>query len=1160
MPRLGLERWVPAAVLKRAPAMSFTPPPPALRAGRLTVLDKLRDTSDYWQRQQYFLDLTRDARRHGLNAYAPQFEEILRDEEDPDLLCWRLAKALGGSVPESLPPALEPYRQRPELAERYAQRESEAVIAELLDWATSQRKPQERRIRLLLGLIRNPSGRIAVTAQARITTPRLDDEPRTATQLHQLRSEMRRSPELFTPDTAALLEWLTDGVTAIADGRYYSDFDQVRRLNGTGLRSLVDRFHDSPLVTWGDELDPQLAARAGVRPGAQLSAERTPASLVPSFVARDSSLLITLAFVWADGRQRPLSEALYLRDSFEYSRSHPSFVIADGIITPVLQEPPAALVERIEGLGGLPVPAPERPQLLGALASQFPHVQAKLGTHTQWHRVQAVAALDLRPDDWMQIRLFARSTPAWVPGEPLAPDDVVFEYTPDQRWIRAPHGQPSRVEAGDAFAGISVSPADPTGQLEVASPVEPVAAVDTAQVWFEAPDPACVNPALDWLVATQAVAGGRARVSGRQPEWADRDTGWWLKLGRRGIEALAAAWDQRPTTMAFFGTGRVRRLLSGELRVMPRLKIKSSGLDWFSVAAEWEAQGIDLTDEDLATLRAATARFVKISSGWVRREAAEVHDAAASVLADLGIEPGAGEQRLSLWQLAGARPESLETLERLGADAETLGAVERLRQEIAAFTGLPRVGNPPGLVADLRPYQSRGVDFLVHTAALGIGTILADDMGLGKTVQALAWLLHLRAQDPDGGPSLVVCPASVVHNWQREAARFTPDLRVLLLTSGKTRHELRGAIPQHDLIVTNYALLRRDVEAWREVDLRAVIFDEAQNIKNPDAAVTKTAHKLRAHHRLALTGTPLENRALDLWSIVDVVSPGYLGPRARFQARFDRLDAPPHARALLAAKLRPMLLRRTKGEVARDLPERTEERIDCELGKEQRQLYLAEVRRSRNLIDQLSGTPGGIVKNKIHILAALTRLRQICCHPALAGGRSDIPSGKFDALFELLEPLLEEGHKVLVFSQFVECLRLLKKEMVARAIPHHMLTGQSKKRAEIVDGFQNDPRASVFLISLKAGGTGLNLTAASYVVLFDPWWNPAVEAQAIDRTHRIGQDRAVIAYRMIARGSIEEKIFELQQRKAALVRDILGEDGFARALTQDDLKYLLEEA
>jgi SNF2 family DNA or RNA helicase len=327
-------------------------------------------------------------------------------------------------------------------------------------------------------------------------------------------------------------------------------------------------------------------------------------------------------------------------------------------------------------------------------------------------------------------------------------------------------------------------------------------------------------------------------------------------------------------------------------------------------------------------------------------------------------------------------------------------------------------------------------------------------------------------------------------------------------------------------------------------------------VKNPDAAVTRVAASLRARHRLALTGTPLENRALDLWSIASAVAPGYLGARKAFADRFDRPDAPPHARALLAAKLRPILLRRLKRQVAPELPERIEERRDCELTAGQRKLYLAELRRSRALLEDIPDAKA-MARTRISILAALTRLRQICCHPALGQAKPSVGSGKFDALFELLEPLLAEGHKVLVFSQFVRCLELLAAEMAARGIRHHVLTGSTVRRDAVVDAFADDPEACVFLLSLKAGGTGLNLTAASYVVLFDPWWNPAAEAQAIDRTHRLGQDRTVIAYRLVARGTIEERIVELQARKATMVRDVLGEDGFARALTRDDLGWLL---
>jgi superfamily II DNA or RNA helicase len=1118
------------------------------------VVEKLRSARERWARERYFTQLVERAISAGFNFYLSPFPDIL-EEPDPDLLCWRLAQAIPQRTDGWLPPALAPYRNRPDLAERHAQRARLNLATELVRWAEQQRKPPARSLRVVLRLVETRA-QIGVNVEARLTTPRLSDAPRNMTQLQQLRNELRRTPGLLPPEQAALLEWLTDAQVGGTDA-YYAGYGPTRRLTGTVLKSLLSRIAGSPLVSWALDIAPDLAARGGVVPGAPVRVGADPVRLLPVCASRDGAVWVEFCFVWSDGRQRRLDEVLYLRGVDEWSaRSHPSLILADGEFSLVIEEPPEALLERFHEAGGLPLPSQDRSLVLGLLAANFPHLRQTLAAHTRYHHVSPVITLDLRDDDWLQIRVFAHSgAERWRPGDAAPPETLVFEYVPEGRWAHAP------ADAEPANAGVPVyehiaAELPPTDQP---APPSDDTRGDDAELWLEEPDPENVTPTLEWLAATQAVPGAKKAPGGHEPTWPDRTVGWWMQASRRRMEEFADAWDRLPPGVATFGTDRIRRLLSGELRITPLLRIESSGMDWFSVSAEWEAEGLHLTDDDLAKLRAATTRFVKLSSGWTRRDAATVHDETAAVLADLGIEAGSGTQRLTLWQLAGVRPENLQALERFGADAATLEAVRQLRERVASFSGLPHVPPPPSITAELRPYQQRGLDFLAYTASIGIGAVLADDMGLGKTIQALAWLAYLQQQEPDGGPSLVVCPASVVHNWEREAARFAPQLRVLLLTSGKTRHELRREIPAHDLIVTNYALLRRDLEAWRTVELRAAILDEAQNIKNPDAVVTRAALALRARHRLALTGTPLENRALDLWSIMQFVNPGYLGIRSQFESRYDRLDAPPHVRTLLAAKLRPALLRRTKLEVAPELPERIEERRDCEMTKEQRQLYLAELRRSRALVERLSGAPGGITQNKIHILAALTRLRQICCHPALAGGKVSLGSGKFDALFELLEPLLAEGHKVLLFSQFVECLKLLKAEFKARGIAFHLLTGQTVKRQQVVEAFQSDPQASVFLISLKAGGTGLNLTAASYVVLFDPWWNPAVEAQAIDRTHRIGQDRTVIAYRMLTSGTIEEKIWELQQRKAALARDILGEGGFARALTRDDLDYLLAE-
>ena len=312
---------------------------------------------------------------------------------------------------------------------------------------------------------------------------------------------------------------------------------------------------------------------------------------------------------------------------------------------------------------------------------------------------------------------------------------------------------------------------------------------------------------------------------------------------------------------------------------------------------------------------------------------------------------------------------------------------------------------------------------------------------------------------------------------------------------------------------------------------------------------------------MALTGTPLENRLLDLWSIVDFVQPSYLGTQAKFREKYEPRgenagDEQRIACRRLAAKLRPLLLRRLKREVARDLPDRIELRRDCELGPAQRKLYLAELRRSREQVMN-SVAERGVRGSTIHVLAALTRLRQICCHPDLVG--NDAASGKTETLYELLEPLLADNQKVLLFSQFVQMLKILEKECASRQISTHLLTGETKDRQEVMSSFQNDPNAAVFLLSLRAAGTGLNLTTASNVILYDPWWNPAVEAQAIDRSHRIGQTVTVNAYRLIAPGTVEEKIWELQQRKAQTIADVLGEQGFARNLSQSDLEYLFAE-
>ena len=338
----------------------------------------------------------------------------------------------------------------------------------------------------------------------------------------------------------------------------------------------------------------------------------------------------------------------------------------------------------------------------------------------------------------------------------------------------------------------------------------------------------------------------------------------------------------------------------------------------------------------------------------------------------------------------------------------------------------------------------------------------------------------------------------------------------------------------------------------------AAILDEAQYIKNPDSQTAQAARALQAEHRLALTGTPIENRLLDLWSIFAFAMPGALGNRAHFLRRFNAQDDP-LARRRLAARVRPFLLRRTKTQVAKDLPDRVEEDLLCVMEGEQRTLYRAELKRARQIILGLKSNRQ-LNDERFNILTSLLRLRQICCHPGLVDGKlREAESAKVAGLLDLLDPLMEEGHKVLVFSQFVTMLDLLRDTVKPRQWPHFYLAGDTENRGELVKEFQSAKGGAVFLISLKAGGFGLNLTAASYVVLFDPWWNPAVENQAIDRTHRIGQTRKVMAYRLLVRDSIEQKIRALQKQKTALMDGVLGEERFAQSLTLEDWRVLFAE-
>lgn len=471
---------------------------------------------------------------------------------------------------------------------------------------------------------------------------------------------------------------------------------------------------------------------------------------------------------------------------------------------------------------------------------------------------------------------------------------------------------------------------------------------------------------------------------------------------------------------------------------------------------------------------------------------------------------------------------------------------------LKASGGVPERPAPESLVADLRDYQAVGWSWLAAMQEQELGCVLADDMGLGKTLQALTLLL-----DPSSRPALVVAPRSVLRNWQSEAARFAPELRVGLLHGPRRGRRLEAMkAGELDVLVTTYAVLRLDIDALKAVRFGTVILDEAQAIKNADSQTAKAARSLRAQHRVALTGTPVENHLGELWSLFEFLNPGFFGGRRRFEESLGGPATAGDARAVQALRRRvaPFVLRRLKGEVAKELPPRTDIVLRCPMSPAQKDGY-ERVRTGG--VAALEAKPDRRPR-RMRVLEILTRLRQASCHAGLLpGGSADTASGKLDVLCETLDEVIDEGHRALVFSQWTSLLDLVEPRLLDLGIDFLRLDGSTRNRAELVDRFQAEDGPPVFLISLKAGGTGLNLTAADHVFHLDPWWNPAVEQQATDRAHRIGQERPVIAWKLVSEGTVEERIVALQERKRALAESVLDGQGVT-ALTDADLDALLE--
>ena len=605
-----------------------------------------------------------------------------------------------------------------------------------------------------------------------------------------------------------------------------------------------------------------------------------------------------------------------------------------------------------------------------------------------------------------------------------------------------------------------------------------------------------------------------------------------------GLPKLKESWQVKEGE-------RFRHVTRDLVRIEPQFAIREQGDGWLDFHVHYTA------GKDAVFSSADLSRLLQTGRGHLRLKDGRVAVADAALAADLeevlrDCNPrqerggyrvptacrGYLEASISQWK------GSTEGLGIPGATGGKISAAHSVSVELGA------------LKEKLRPYQIQGAEWLLAKARSRLGALLADEMGLGKTVQTLAIIEALP------GTTLVVCPSSLVWNWKREAQHFLPDLSVLSL-DGPDREKRFAAIPAYRLIITSYALLRRDIERYKAMTFAAVVLDEAQHIKNPDSQNAKAACALTAQSRFILTGTPVENSLRDLWSLFEFLLPGYLGSRQDFKDRYETPLLNGERGAVwqrLSRRLEPYLMRRRKQEILAELPNKIEQVIEIELSPEQKTAYTQLQQAARTQLDELRNQSSGAAR--MRVLTALLRLRQACCDLRLLGAE-DASSSKLNALLELVEETIDGGHRALIFSQFTAMLDIIAGALGEAGISFCRLDGSTRNRKEVVDRFQNDERIPLFLISLKAGGVGLNLTAADTVIHFDPWWNPAVEAQATDRAHRIGQQRIVTSIKLIARDTVEERVLRMQEKKRELLEGTVDAEATLERLSTKDLQELV---
>jgi len=586
---------------------------------------------------------------------------------------------------------------------------------------------------------------------------------------------------------------------------------------------------------------------------------------------------------------------------------------------------------------------------------------------------------------------------------------------------------------------------------------------------------------------------------------------------------------------------------------------------WFDVGFDFEdSSGASISHADIQLALRKGDAFVEHNGRQILIDSNAV-ESMLDVFADCDSADGSAPGHFRLSNVyAPFVKSSLEALD--GVDVDESASWRKQAGQSNRKMQIERVELPPALANILRPYQKDGVDWLRFLEQNGFCGLLADEMGLGKTLQTLTWI-QLERTNPDARnkPTLIVCPTSLVHNWAEEAAKFTPGLKVIPV-SGAQRHELWDDLAKADIVVTSYSLLRRDIDRYDDFDFAAAILDEAQHIKNRSTRNAVAAKQIQAHHKVVLTGTPVENGVSDIWSIMDFLMPGYLGRHESFRTVYELPIARGGPDAELAQlklrrKLHPFLLRRLKRDVAKELPPKIQSIQSCELSPDQRIVYKELLERSKRRISDMVASQG-FNRCRMEILTTLLKLRQVCCHLdllKLPDLKAESPSAKMDLFFELVDEAIDGGHRILVFSQFVTMLHILRSRLEAQGIEFCYLDGSTKERMTEVHRFNTQRSVPIFLISLKAGGTGLNLTGADMVIHYDPWWNPAVEDQATDRAYRIGQKRTVYSVKLITKGTVEEKVLEMQKSKKAVINaTVESDEEMVKSMTWIDVQELLE--